>query len=96
MAENNRIDISEELDNKVQPWIKYLIENYNNPNKVNSCLDVASENIRFLESIINQANSRLRDFKTLKRLTLGFENERRQQNNQPPLPETISLDEPEK
>ena len=96
MAENNRIDISEELDNKVQPWIKYLIENYNNPNKVNSCLDVASENIRFLESIINQANSRLRDFKTLKKLTLGLENERRQENNEPPLPETVFTEELEK
>ena len=96
MAQNDRINISDALDNQVQPWIAYLIENYNNPNKVNSCLDVASDNIRFLESLINQANSRLRDFKTLKKLTLGLENERRLQNNEPPLPETIVHEELEK
>ena len=71
MKDDKRIIISEELDNLTQPWIEYLVENYTNPNKFNSCLDVASDNIRMLESLINQAQSRLKDFIKTKKRTIS-------------------------
>lgn len=76
MEENKHIDIKEELYNQSQPWIEYLIENYKNPDKFNSCLDIASENIRSLESVIAKAESLLKDFKLFKTLTLGHEQDR--------------------
>lgn len=79
--EKDNADISTQLENLTQKWIEYLIENYKNPNKVNSCLDVASENIRLLESIINQSQTSLKVFKTLKELTLANEQKRLEQNN---------------
>ena len=70
MSQEKKIILSEELENKTQPWVEYLIENYKDPNKFNSCMDVASDNIRMLESLIAQAQSKLRDFKMLKQLTI--------------------------
>ena len=70
--------LSDHLTNTMQPWIEYLIENYKDPNKVNSCLDVASDNIRILESLIAEANVYLRDFKTMKQIVISKEEERQQ------------------
>ena len=90
MEEKKQIIISDELDNLVYPWITYLIENYNNPNKVNSCLDVASDNIRMLESLIHQAESRLKDFKALKKLTLMQEQKRKDMSKDTQSPPTLA------
>ncbi len=78
--EKDNADICTQLENLTQKWMEYLIENYKNPNKVNSCLDVASENIRLLESIINQSQTSLKAFKMLKELTLANEQKRLEQN----------------
>lgn len=70
--------IEEHLNETMQPWIEYLIENYNNPQKVNSCLDVASDNIRTLESLIHNAQVYLRDFKTFKQIIISKDNKRKE------------------
>ena len=88
MNENKHINISDELDNLTLPWIEYLVENYKNSSKINSCLDVASENIRLLESLINQAQNRLKDFQTLKQLTLSHEQQHTENNNDLQLSQT--------
>lgn len=82
MEQNNKIlDINEAITAKMQPWIEYLIENYKDPNKVNSCLDVASDNIRLMESIIANASSYKRDFEMLKKIVLQREKERQETLN---------------
>jgi hypothetical protein len=79
MEQNDKIlDINEAITEKMQPWIEYLIENYKDPNKVNSCLDVASDNIRLMESIIANASSYKRDFEMLKKIVLQREKERQE------------------
>lgn len=76
MNNNKHKNISDELNKQTQPSIEYLVQNYKDPNKLNSCLDVASENIRMLEALVHQAESRLKDFKALKKLTLIQEQKR--------------------
>jgi hypothetical protein len=76
MEQKKPIDLKAELTNQVQPWIEYLIENRNNPNKVNSCLDVASENISSLESLVSLAEGYIKDFKTLKGIVFSNEKAR--------------------
>lgn len=90
MEQDKKVDISSELHNQTQPWLEYLIENYKNPNKVNSCLDVSNENIRFLEALINQAQNILKDFRTLKELTFCQELKRKEKNTDVQLPTTIA------
>ena len=88
MSTQTPIIFTKELEERMQPWIEYLIENRNNPNKLNSCLDVASDNIRMLEALINCAEGYVRDFKMLKRIILS--------KNKDIIGAVISVDELEK
>lgn len=73
MSKEKPVHIYDEVSNQCQPWIKYLVENYNDPNKVNSCLDVASENIRMLSAVVDNCKQFIRDFEMLKKMTLRHE-----------------------
>lgn len=65
------INFKDEIYNQYWPQIEYLIKNMKDQNKINSNLDIASENIRALETIEEQVQSLIRDFKTCKKLILG-------------------------
>lgn len=84
MENNKPINLSEELYNKTQPWVEYLIENYKNPNKYNSCLDVASDNIRALDEIIHLAQVQRNSFETFKKFILQQHEEASQDRQEPP------------
>lgn len=87
---NKPINIKSELENQMEPWIEYLVQNRNDHNKLNSCLDVASDNIRSLESLISAAESYLKSFKMLKKIVIY--NEEKYQKANP----TIKTSETEK
>ena len=60
-------EIKEELHNRYWTHIEYLIENGKNQNKINSNMDIASENLRELEALKTQVEGYIRDFKTVKK-----------------------------
>ena len=70
-------DIKEEIEKHFQPDLKYLIENRNNPKKINSNLDISCENIREIDALIQQLEGYRRDFTTMKKI---IENNAKQQD----------------
>ena len=72
------IDFKEEIYKTYWPQIEYLIENRKDLNKINSNLDIASDNLRALEAIEAQVQSLIRDFKTCKKLILKNVNDNKE------------------
>ena len=61
-------DIESEISKRYEPIVKYLIQNHGNPNKINSNLDMAWENIHEIDALIQQLNNYRRDLDSLKKI----------------------------
>lgn len=76
--DRNKMSVSEIIDHIMQPEIEFLVKNYNNPDATNACLDVASDGIRVMSCISEKCKQYIKDFETLKKMTLLNERKRQE------------------
>lgn len=65
-------DIRGELESRYQSVINYLIENHGNPNKINSNLDMAWENLHEIEAMMRKLQGYHKDLTKLKDMVIDL------------------------
>ena len=75
-VDRNKMSVTQIIDFIMQPQFEFLVKNYNNPNAVNACLDIAGDGIRTLTAISEQCKQYLKDFENLRKLVIACEKSR--------------------
>ena len=71
MEDKKPLNIRQEIVDRYEPWLVYVVEHYKNPDKFNSTMDVCSDSIRDLIAIIDTCQRYVKDFEMLKQLTIS-------------------------
>ena len=78
--DRNQMSVTEIIDDLMSPGMEFLFKNYKNPEALNSCLDIAGDNLRTLNAISEQCKKYIKDYEKFRSLTLEAEKRRKAQS----------------